>query len=277
MSEPSHSKFNRVLCIVLSVLLFMTVAEIPESFAAAANIEDEAVPMAVSAGSDNGNGAEDGRSSAGEGFLVDAEEASLAAEERSTDIDELGYIPGEVIVVYEDEATDAEKQAVIDVVEGEGSGVEATFESGTTVPVEISDDVTVETAVEMVKQDPAVKYALPNYTVSIWDEPSVVAQGAVAAKLDDRQTRQWYLDYVKAPAAWEAIATNGSTVAPVKVAVIDTGVSLSHSDLANVVDRGQSVEVVHGEEKDLASWTTKPLRGDGYVNGSAAVKILAGV
>lgn len=275
MSEPSHSKFNRVLCIVLSVLLLMTVAEIPESLATADNIEDEAVPMAVSADSDNGNGAEDERPSAGEDFLVDAEEASLAAEERSTDIDELGYIPGEVIVVYEDVATDAEKQAAIDVVEGEGSGVEVTFESGTTVPVELSDDVTVETAVEMVKQDPAVKYALPNYTVSTWDEPSVVAQGAAAAKLDDRQTRQWYLDYVKAPAAWEAIATNGSTVAPVKVAVIDTGASLSHFDLANVVDRSQSVEVVHGEEKDLASWTTKPLRGDGYVNGSTGVEEFA--
>lgn len=275
MSEPSHSKFNRVLCIVLSVLLLMTVAEIPESLATADNIEDEAVPMAVSADSDNGNGAEDERPSAGEDFLVDAEEASLAAEERSTDIDELGYIPGEVIVVYEDVATDAEKQAAIDVVEGEGSGVEVTFESGTTVPVEISDDVTVETAVEMVKQDPAVKYALPNYTVSTWDEPSVVAQGAAAAKLDDRQTRQWYLDYVKAPAAWEAIATYGSTVAPVKVAVIDTGASLSHFDLANVVDRSQSVEVVHGEEKDLASWTTKPLRGDGYVNGSTGVEEFA--
>lgn len=275
MSEPSHSKFNRVLCIVLSVLLLMTVAEIPESLATADNIEDEAVPMAVSADSDNGNGAEDERPSAGEDFLVDAEEASLAAEERSTDIDELGYIPGEVIVVYEDVATDAEKQAAIDVVEGEGSGVEVTFESGTTVPVEISDDVTVETAVEMVKQDPAVKYALPNYTVSTWDEPSVVAQGAAAAKLDDRQTRQWYLDYVKAPAAWEAIATNGSTVAPVKVAVIDTGASLSHFDLANVVDRSQSVEVVRGEEKDLASWTTKPLRGDGYVNGSTGVEEFA--
>lgn len=231
--------------------------------------------QAVSADSDNGNGAEDERPSAGEDFLVDAEEASLAAEERSTDIDELGYIPGEVIVVYEDVATDAEKQAAIDVVEGEGSGVEVTFESGTTVPVEISDDVTVETAVEMVKQDPAVKYALPNYTVSTWNEPSVVAQGAAAAKLDDRQTRQWYLDYVKAPAAWEAIATNGSTVAPVKVAVIDTGASLSHFDLANVVDRSQSVEVVHGEEKDLASWTTKPLRGDGYVNGSTGVEEFA--
>lgn len=42
MSEPSHSKFNRVLCIVLSVLLLMTVAEIPESLATADNIEDEA-------------------------------------------------------------------------------------------------------------------------------------------------------------------------------------------------------------------------------------------
>lgn len=29
---------------------------------------------------------------------------------------------------------------------------------------------------------------------------------------------------------------------------------------------------MHGEEKDLSSWTTKPLRGDGYVNGSAGVE-----
>ena len=56
------------------------------------------------------------------------------------------------------------------------------------------------------------------------------------------------------------------------MAVIDTGASLSHPDLANVVNRRQSAEVVHGEEKDLSSWTTKPLRGDGYVNGSAGVE-----
>lgn len=54
--------------------------------------------------------------------------------------------------------------------------------------------------------------------------------------------------------------------------MIDTGASLSHPDLANVVNRRQSAEVVHGEEKDLSSWTTKPLRGDGYVNGSAGVE-----
>ena len=157
------------------------------------------------------------------------EEAALAEEERSADIDELGYIPGEIIVVYEESASDAEKQAAIDVVEGEESAAEATFEESVAVPVEISDDVTVETAAEMVKQDPAVRYALPNYTVSTYDEPSAVAQGAAAVKIDDLQARQWYIDYVKAPAAWDAIATRLPTAAPAKVAVIDTGASLEPS------------------------------------------------
>ena len=147
--------------------------------------------------------------------IRDREEAALAEEERSADIDELGYIPGEIIVVYEESASDAEKQAAIDVVEGEESAAEATFEESVAVPVEISDDVTVETAAEMVKQDPAVRYALPNYTVSTYDEPSAVAQGAAAVKIDDLQARQWYIDYVKAPAAvsYTHLAPMGGRVA----------------------------------------------------------------
>ena len=278
MNKTDRSMLHRALCITLSALLVVTVAGIPESFAASLDaIGDAEVPMASfddvvgDEGSFRGVGAGEACFDDGD-TLIDAEEAALAEEERSTDVDELGYIPGEIIVVYEESASDAEKQAAIDVIEGEESGAEATFEESVAVPVEISDDVTVETAAEMVKQDPAVKYALPNYTVSTCDEPSAVAQGAAAVKVDDRQARQWYLDYVKAPAAWDAIATRLPAVAPVRVAVIDTGASLSHPDLANVVDRGLSAEVVHGEEKDLASWTTKPLRGDGYVNGSAGVE-----
>lgn len=151
---------------------------IPESFAASLDaIGDAEVPMASfddvagDEGSFRGVGAGEACFDDGD-TLIDAEEAALAEEERSTDVDELGYIPGEIIVVYEESASDAEKQAAIDVIEGEESGAEATFEESVAVPVEISDDVTVETAAEMVKQDPAVKYALPNYTVSTCDEPS---------------------------------------------------------------------------------------------------------
>lgn len=278
MNKTDRSMFRRALCIALSALLVVTVAGIPESFAAPSGaIGDTEVPMAAldEAAADTSESANvgGGETYPDDGdYLAGVEEAALAEEERSADIDELGYIPGEIIVVYEESASDAEKQAAIDVVEGEESAAEATFEESVAVPVEISDDVTVETAAEMVKQDPAVRYALPNYTVSTYDEPSAVAQGAAAVKIDDLQARQWYIDYVKAPAAWDAIATRLPTAASAKVAVIDTGASLSHPDLANVVNRRQSAEVVHGEEKDLSSWTTKPLRGDGYVNGSAGVE-----
>ena len=105
---------------------------------------------------------------------------------------------------------------------------------GDAVAVEFSEDLTVETAAEIVAEDPAVKYAIPNYYVSILDESVAAPQSATSFKMDDYQTAQWYLDYVKAPAAWSAIASKGGNVEPAKVAVIDTGVSLTHPDLANV-------------------------------------------
>lgn len=272
MRKLSHLTFHRVLCIALSVLLIFAVAGIPGNNAAAGVVEDAAVPMAASAGIDDGRNSPDAGASGIDDYLVNAEESLRAEEERSADPEELGYVPGELIVVYEDSASEDEKQAAIDVVEGEESGIEASFEGSTAVPVEISDDVTVDTAAEMVKRDPAVKYALPNYTVSTYDEPSAVAQGVTTFKGDDRQANQWYIEYVKAPAAWDILATNVPSLASVKVAVIDTGVSLRHPDLANVVNREQSVEVVHGEDADLSSWREQPLRGDGYVNGSAGVE-----
>lgn len=160
MNKTDRSMLHRALCITLSALLVVTVAGIPESFAASLDaIGDAEVPMASfdDVAGDEGSFRDVG---AGEACfddgdtLIDAEEAALAEEERSTDVDELGYIPGEIIVVYEESASDAEKQAAIDVIEGEESGAEATFEESVAVPVEISDDVTVETAAEMVKQDP---------------------------------------------------------------------------------------------------------------------------
>ena len=271
MNQPPHSKFHRVLCVALVVLLVAAVVGAPESFATTKDIEDAAVPTAASIYTSSEESAGDGGCSADE-YLVDAEETSLAQEERSSNPEELGYIPGELIVVYEESASESERRAAIKIVEGEESAAEASFEGGAVVPVEISDDVTVDTAAEMVKREPAVKYALPNYTVSTFDEPSPVAQGAASFKADDRRANQWYIDYVKAPAAWEILEANVPSLTPTRVAIIDTGASLDHPDLSNVVNREQSIEVIHGEDSDLSSWKWQSLRGDGYVNGSAGVE-----
>ena len=126
-------------------------------------------------------------------------------------------------VVYEEEASASEREAALEDVEGVQFSDEAKFESGDAVSVEISEGLIVETAAEIVAEDPAVKYAIPNYYVSILDEPAVSTRGASLFKIDDYQTTQWYLDYIKAPATWSIMASKGGNLEPAKVAVIDTG------------------------------------------------------
>ena len=125
MNKTDRSMFRRALCIALSALLVVTVAGIPESFAAPSGaIGDTEVPMAAldEAAADTSESANvgGGETYPDDGdYLAGVEEAALAEEERSADIDELGYIPGEIIVVYEEAASDAEKQAAILKAEAE--------------------------------------------------------------------------------------------------------------------------------------------------------------
>ena len=55
------------------------------------------------------------------------QEAKNAKSERTTAASELGYMPGEVVVVYEPDATAAEKREAADIVDGQ-TGKEAEFE-----------------------------------------------------------------------------------------------------------------------------------------------------
>lgn len=261
MRRSEKTSFQRVLAGALSVLVAVTLVLTCNGYSAAgiaSVIGDDDTPMAGPA----------------EPSAADAGEAARAEAERAESTDDLGYVPGEIVVIYEDGATEAEKNAVSDLVEGAVASEEAVFDTGAAATVEISDDLTVETAADLAQEDPAVKYALPNYTVSLLDEPAAETLGSTA-KLDDRQSQQYYLDLVDAPEAWDLLAgaAAGAGVEPVRVGVIDTGASLSHPDLANVVNREKSIEVVHGEDaKDTSSWHGEPLRGDGYVNGGATVE-----
>lgn len=261
MKRSEKTSFQRVLMGALSVLVAVTLVLTCNGYSAAgfaSAIGDNDTPLAGPA----------------EPSAADADEAARAEAERAESPDDLGYVPGEIVIIYEDDATEVEKDAVSDLVEGAVASEEAVFDTGAAATVEISDDLTVETAVDRAQSDPAVKYALPNYTVSLMDEPAAATLGATA-KLDERQSQQWYLDYVDAPEAWSLLADAAGNVgaAPVRVGVIDTGASLSHPDLTNVINREKSIEVVHGKDaKDTSSWHGEPLRGDGYVNGGATVE-----
>lgn len=187
-------------------------------------------------------------------------EAQLAAEERSADPEELGYVPGEIVVVYEEGATESRKDEAAAVVEGERAPEEAVFADMVVGKVEISDNLTVETAAAAIAEDPAVKYAVPNYLAEAFEEATAAPSSVAISKVDELKGRQWYLDYVKASGAWKLLAANGAFRQSVKVGVIDTGAQLDHPDLADVIDRSRSFEVLSGSR-------AASLRGDGYTNG----------
>lgn len=146
----------------------------------------------------------------------------------------------------------------------------APFDSGDAAVVDIADEITVDTAVEAAAAEDAVKYAFPNYVAKSFDEPAASAQSSAASPLatgDELASQQWYLSAVKAPEAWSLLAASGRSVEPVRVAVLDTGASISHSDLQGPLDMSRSGEVVWADMK-TGKVSFKPLRGDGYLNGT---------
>lgn len=198
-----------------------------------------------------------------------SDDATRAAQERKADPNDLGYLPGEIVVIYDRDATEAQRDAAAQTVEGENSDKQAEFSLGTVTTVEISDDLTVEEAAAIIEDDPAVQCAMPNYIATLFGNSTLAAITSVS---DDKYRReQWYLDYAKVPEAWDVLE-NCPSVARTKVAVIDTGVSLTHPDLRRIVNKSESIEVRHPNNPTSASeWWSAPLRGDGYTNGSAAV------
>ena len=201
---------------------------------------------------------------------VDADEAQRAAEERAADVEELGYVPGEIVVIYEEDASVSEQSDVSATIGTEGEPEPASFETGDAAVVDIADEITVDTAVEAAIAEDSVKYAFPNYVAKSFDEPAASAQSSSASPLatgDELANQQWYLSAVKAPEAWSLLAALERSVEPVRVAVLDTGASISHSDLQGPLDMSRSGEVVWADMQ-AGKVSFKPLRGDGYLNGT---------
>ena len=218
-------------------------------------------------------------------------ESRLASVERAEDAAELGFVPGEIVVVYEEGVGQTEKEEAVEVIDGVVSDEITTLGIGTVATVDVSDDLTVETAANAVVEEPAVRYAFPNYVASPLE--AGVGDGAGSANdslsidpntpmtADQGRSLQWYLDSVGADGAWRLLDESCVDGDLVKIAVIDTGASLNHPDLENVIDRDSSIEVLYavtgyttdedGKQVETKEYSTKPLRGDGYTNGSSTV------
>lgn len=186
-------------------------------------------------------------------------EIEAAAEERAASAEELGYVPGEILVGYRDETAEDTVAEAVEEQGGELVETVAALETENVAVVNISDEMTVEKAVEEYMKDPEIEYAEPNYLMNSLEETDSDVQLYPTAEM-----REWYLNAVHASQAWDRLA--GCNGKKVRVAVIDTGVQLDHEELSNVLNKNLCAEVVWNKTSN--SRKMMPLRGDGYLNGT---------
>lgn len=126
-------------------------------------------------------------------------------------------LPGEMVVGVESGGTSAELVAQL---AGAGYSVKQVLKSGKAVVVHLpAGEVSKSTAAKLSAL-PDASFAEPNNLLSLAALPN-----------DARYARQWGLEVVGAPAAWDVSTGEGVTIA-----VIDSGVNASHADLIGRVD-----------------------------------------
>ncbi|RDU24569.1 S8 family peptidase [Anaerosacchariphilus polymeriproducens] len=156
-----------------------------------------------------------------------------AALERSKE-GQLNYIPGEVIVVFDENADTAETTEEIEQKQGASLQMispETQTANDTEVGVvEIPLEQTVEDAIDEIEKEAGVAYVQPNYLYSLPDD-QLSASSITTASLpnDPKISNQWYLNKIGAGSAWDFIQKFTRT--KIRVAVLDTGVDTNHPDL----------------------------------------------
>ncbi len=194
--------------------------------------------------------------------LISEAEKAAALQELSTPEEELGYVPGEMIVVYDETATEHEMAKAASAIDAELDSAAGDISAGTVSLVTISEDMTVATAIEAIEKDNAVVYAEPNYTVSLFDDdPVAFTQSNDAGYSKARD----YLNAISAEQAWNYLATQ--SISTTRIASIDTGAKVDHEDLKNVLNLTLSKEIVATGEGANRKTTFEKLQGDGLVNG----------
>ena len=211
--------------------------------------------------------------------------------------DDLDIVEGEIIVVYDD-ADDGDyhalsQQQVTSKLERAGMEVEEvlaepTEDSGTIVLA--STEGEVEDAIAAAEEVAGVDYAQPNFVYKLLeDEVEEVTEAEVEAVTNDPVTavadaeedeNQYYLygdelDTVGIKGAdvidaWDYADCSGSDIA---IVIMDTGINLTHTDLADNILEEYCYDFYNDEELE----TGGSFNGDYYGHGSHVAGIAAAV
>ncbi len=187
------------------------------------------------------------------------------------------YVPGEVLVKFKADATDA---AIFSVVGSYGDEPLKVMKRRV-VHVKLKNGQSVEEAIASYQGDPSVLRAQPNYLYNLHAVPNDALYGDLWALKNTGQTISSApypinnpglvgMD-IDAEAAWDHITDCSSVI----VAVLDTGINYTHADLAtNMWDGGASYPN-HGW--DFFDADNDPMPADGSPHGTHVAGIIGAV
>ena len=163
----------------------------------------------------------------------------------SESADDEAYVPGEILVTFNDDLSAKEQGKV--ALRIQGVDEESPFADGALQPsledesaitvVKLADGAGVEEAVEAAMATPGVEAAQPNYRYQLLDatpvENPLTNDPALAYYDPKADENAWHLQAINIEGAWNKVKTQGA----VTVAVLDTGCDISHEDLKSNVLR----------------------------------------
>jgi subtilisin family serine protease len=208
--------------------------------------------------------------------LAQAQDAGVVADVPN---DPQAYVEDEVLVVLAGEAPEAQElsaveesiSALSDMSEtAEATVIDPEPKGDSTVLLELPTDVSVEEALLQMANDPSVAFAQPNYVYTLSDEEVIEGSRAQATSEytplrtlnDPRIGEQWWLSKVNAFGAWDSVLVNRA----VTVAVVDTGVRLTHEDLKSNILTSLAWDAYRSQPLQT-SVTKNQISNNGDMNG----------
>lgn len=191
------------------------------------------------------------------------------------------YVEDEVLVVFEDEVSEKKAEAIVEDADVQTENVEeivapeaSSAPEETPYLVTLNDkETSVEDAVDELEKDLDVAYVQPNYLYTTEEDTST----SEAEPADDAfRSKQWNLDYINAEKAWEYIDQREEagkehiSEEPIKIATLDSGLSVDHEDLYYNIDWEHCVTVAGESGPDYPPYSNSDLQ-DGHGTGVAGV------
>jgi serine protease len=166
-----------------------------------------------------------------------------------------GYMPGETLVKFRAGYSPADQTRALSAVR-RGTAGASTQWIGDTLLVKTPDNPDAAAIAATLAAQPEVEWAQPNYIRMRTAKPN-----------DPDYTRQWNLDLIDMPRAWDINAGAGTAIT---VAVIDSGVTTTNFSAPFTLWTGSTFETVSipfGVNPDIAAARIKPGRDFIFWNG----------